>query len=190
MSLKVGEPIRIESYKHGNRFHRMWKESIVLKIDEPMIVANCDAQVVEATGDEHIFPGLVIGFFSKIDWFHTLILFDSEDRVDKFYVNIASPYQLDERTKILQYVDYDLDLILNPDCSYTWVDQEEYQLHSVLYQYPESVKKRIAKEQMRLERKIKHRQPPFTIPFAEYWRHQYRLISYETCREQESTKHE
>lgn len=177
MSLKVGDPIRIESYKYGNRFHRMWKESIVLKIDEPIIIANCDAQVVEADGDEHIFPGLAICLFSKIDWFHTVILFDLENQVNKFYVDIASPYQLDERKKILRYVDYDLDLIAHPDLSYTWVDQEEYQRHSILYQYPEPVKERIAKEQIRLERRIEHRQHPFSISFAQYWCYQYQLIS-------------
>lgn len=177
MSLKIGEPIRIESYKYGNRFHRMWKKSIVLKHDEPIIVANYDAQVVEADGFEHVHFGLAICLFSKIDWFHTVILFDSDHQLKQFYVDIASPYQLDEQQKILKYVDYDLDLIVHPDFSYYWVDQEEYQRHSVLYQYPESIKKRIAEERVRLERRVDDRQIPFSFSFAHYWLQQYLMVS-------------
>src|SRR5690606_19380837 len=129
-------------------FHRLWKASTVLKTGEPLIVANHDAQVVEADGVEHVFPGLAICLFSKMDWFHPVILFDSKERVKKYYVDIASPYEWDERKKTLKYVDYDLDLIIQPDFSYVWVDQDEYQRNKVLYKYPESVIKRIAKERI------------------------------------------
>lgn len=176
MSLKVGERIRIESYKYGDRLHRLWKESTVLKIGEPLIVANCNAQVVEADGSERVYPGLAICLFSKVDWFHPVILFDSEERVEKYYVDIASPYEWDQVRKTVRYVDYDLDLIIQPDLSYVWVDQEEYERHASLYHYPESIQKRITAERIRLEQRVKQKQPPFSNDFARHWYRQCQSI--------------
>lgn len=176
MSLKVGDQIRIESYKHGDRFHRRWKTSTILKVGEPLVIANVDVQVVEADGTEHVFPDLAICFFSKVDWFHPVILFDSAAQVKQYYVDIASPYEWDECTKTLKYIDYDLDLIIQPDFSYEWIDQEEYQSNKVLYQYPALIEKRIAEEKLKLEQRVKKQQPPFSNEFARYWYHQSQSI--------------
>lgn len=175
MSLQIGDMIRIESYKYWNHLHRIWKASTVCKIGEPLIVANQDSVVVEANGFEHVFSGFAVCVFSKVDWFHTVMIFDEQDQLERFYINIASPYPW-KHEKTLQYTDFDLDLIVKPDFSYFWVDQEEYEEHKTLYRYPMSVQQKIKETQKELEQKILDHEEPFSLEFANHWYHQYRSL--------------
>lgn len=175
MSVQIGDRIRIESFKHGNRLHRIWKASTVLKLGEPIIVANHNPEVIEADETQHTYPGLAICLFSQIHWFHPVIIFDAKNRIEKFYIDIASPYQWDRQRRTIQYVDYDLDLIVQPDFSYVWVDEEEYEYHQTLYQYPNDVKRKIAEVKPQLEEKVENQEEPFTLAFAYYWSRQYLL---------------
>ena len=74
-----GAVLRIESYKYGEHFHRMWKKSVVLKSGEPLIIANENVEVVEADGRKWRFPGLTIGCFHRTEWFHTLVVFGEDE---------------------------------------------------------------------------------------------------------------
>lgn len=173
MLIRVGDCIRIESYKHPHQLHRIWKASTVLKLGEPLIVANYNPEVIESNGFLHTYPGLAICLFSKINWFHPVIIFDSAYQVDQFYVDIASPYQWDQVTRTLSYIDYDLDLIVKPDFSFDWTDEEEYEYHATLYQYPESVRRKVAGAKKQLVRMVENQDGCFSIAFADYWCHQY-----------------
>lgn len=173
MLLQTGEIVRIESYKHEKQIHRIWKESIILKSGEPLILANYNAQVVEGDGKEWIFPGLSIVHFSSQRWFHTVLLYDEQFHLKNYYCNIASPYQFDCRRKTLTYVDYDLDLIVEPDFGYRWVDEDEFRENSVRYRYPAGVLEQVRLARQQLEETIHRREEPFTHEFAQTWYHQY-----------------
>ncbi|SEN73309.1 DUF402 domain-containing protein [Lihuaxuella thermophila] len=174
MQLQSGEIVRIESYKHGKKIHRIWKESVILKHGEPLILANYNAQVVERDGKEWIFPGLSIVHFSSQQWFHTVLLYDEQFRLKNYYCNIASPYQfVDGRPKTLTYIDYDLDLIVEPDLGYRWVDEDEFRENSVRYRYPAGVIEQVKLARRQLVEAIHQREEPFTRDFAQTWYHQY-----------------
>lgn len=177
MHLKTGDIVRIESHKYRNRIHRIWKQSVILKVGEPLILANYNAQVIERDGKEWIFPGLAICCFSKHQWFHTVLLYDEKFQLKQYYCNMASPYEFDSNGYTLTYIDYDLDLIADPDLHYYWVDEDEFAHNSICYQYPASVIKQIRRAQSQLEEAIHRQEEPFTPEFATTWYHQYHSLN-------------
>lgn len=185
MSLQIGDMIRIESYKYGNHLHRIWKASKVCKIGEPLIVANHHAVVIEADGSEHVFSGIAVCVFSQVNWFHPVMIFNEQDQLERFYIDIASPYRW-QHENTLQYTDFDLDLIVKPDFSYFWVDQEEYEEHKTLYRYPLSVQQKIEQTQKELEQKIIDHEKPFTLEFANHWYQQYQSLLQKEAEQNES----
>jgi len=180
MALKPGDTIRIVSLKHGGSVHRIWKKSVILRTEEPMILANHHAEVVEKNGDEWIYPHLAICHFSKENWFHTVVVYDDQFQLKEFYTNLASPYWLDVNENTLYYVDYDLDLIVSPSFRMRWVDEDEYLQNSKLYGYPESVQAEIIKAREQLEERVHARREPFTPDFAPFWYHRY--LELKGCR--------
>lgn len=171
--LTRGDVIQVVSLKHGNHLHRLWTESIVLQAGDPLIIANKDVVVLESGKKEFVFPNLSICYFSKQDWFNIVLIYDQQDRLEKYYCNMASPYQFDIQRGLLSYIDYDLDLIADPILNYHWVDQDEFIEHQKVYHYPPSVMKQIDKACLQLEQRIQLRKEPFTPTFATEWYHQY-----------------
>lgn len=172
--LTRGDVIQVLSMKHGNHMHRLWKESIVLSADDPLIIANKDVVVLESgKREEFIFPNLSICYFSKRDWFNIVLIFDQQDRLERYYCNIASPYKFDIQRGLLTYIDYDLDLIVDPILNYRWVDEDEFIRHQTIYQYPHSVITEVNEARFQLEQRVQLHQEPFTPTFATEWYHQY-----------------
>lgn len=165
-----GAVIRIESYKHGEHLHRIWKKSLVLEKGEPLVIANYNVEVVEADGREWVFPGLTIGRFHRFDWYHTLVVF-GEDGNYRFYTHIASPYRY--RDGVLSYIDYDLDLVVEKNGARRWVDREEFDQNRVRYSYPDKVVKQIENAVERVDRMACRGEEPFTSGWVSRWYHRF-----------------
>ncbi|MGI6125979.1 MAG: DUF402 domain-containing protein [Planifilum sp.] len=170
-----GAVLRIESYKYGEHFHRMWKKSVVLKSGEPLIIANENVEVVEADGRKWRFPGLTIGCFHRTEWFHTLVVF-GEDEHFRFYTHIASPYRY--RDGVLSYIDYDLDLKVDRDGRRRWVDREEFEQNRVRYSYPDEVLENIEQAVRRVDRLARERKEPFTLEWVNRWYHRFQSYKF------------
>lgn len=167
-----GAVIRIESYKHGERLHRIWKKSVVLEKGEPLIIANYNVEVVEADGREWIFPGLTIGRFHRAAWFHTLVLY-GRDGNHRFYTHIASPYRY--RDGVLSYIDYDLDLVIEKDGACRWVDREEFDQNRLRYSYPDETLKKIEEAVGCVDRLVRRGEEPFTSGWVNRWYHRFQF---------------
>jgi uncharacterized protein len=169
-----GDIVRIESRKHDGRLHRVWKKSVVLSPDEPLILANYDVEVIESDGQEWVSPGLAICQFHRNEWFHTILLFDEREKPCRYYTNIASPCQV--KNSVITYIDYDLDMIADVHLRYRWVDQEEFEANRRNMRYPKNVVSEVERAVKRLEERIRRRQTPFTPSFVRQWYHQYLLF--------------
>ncbi len=178
-SLNRGDRIRIQSMKYPCKPHRLWKESIVLQADEPLIVANQDVVVVEGDGKTRISKGLAICLFSLEDWFNSIILFDQEKQLTHYYVNIASPYSFDSDQMMLTYIDYDIDFIISPSLEYDIVDQTEYRMNKVRFSYPDGIDEQVCLAMKSVKDRIHQRKDPYNQAFVDYWMHRYLLIQKE-----------
>lgn|SRR5690625_1306720 len=132
--------IAIQSVKHDGDLHRRWEENIILYQDDNLVVGFNDRTNVKErmkptwrTNEPAIF------YFDRRYWFNIIYLLTDQPF---YYCNLSSPFTYDQG--ILQYIDYDLDVIVGTDGSYEIVDQKEYAENGQFYQYPPSVRQAIS----------------------------------------------
>jgi Protein of unknown function (DUF402) len=90
-----------------------------------------------AYGQPSRFDGHIIGFLSETAPIAWWFLYDTIGRLDHVYVDAALPVTLGGRT--IEYIDLDLDLIIQPDWSYVIDDQDEFEANRLAMAYPEHV---------------------------------------------------
>ncbi|SMO76048.1 DUF402 domain-containing protein [Melghirimyces algeriensis] len=171
MSVRAGDIIQIESRKHSGVFHRSWERSIVLNCtDQSLLVANRDVGVTEADGRKWVSKGLALCQFHRNEWFNTILLFSS-DGFYRFYCNIAAPFIIENQRLI--YTDYDLDLLVEADGSYRWLDQDEFEKNRRLYRYPPHIVTNVMAGVEKLEFNVKNQKDPFNTEFVTNGYHLY-----------------
>lgn len=153
------ECIRIKSIKHDGNLHRLWQENLVLSSRaSEVVVANERTIVKESTGKVWQTEELAIAYFYKDYYFNVITLF-KEDGVH-FYCNFSSPFTYAEGT--LTYVDYDIDIIVNPAGEVKVLDEDEYKTNKRLLTYPESIDLAIKQHKQTLLKWIHLEKGPFS----------------------------
>lgn len=163
--------IQIQSYKHDESLHRIWEKATVLYADgEVVIVANQRTKVIEANGRFWHTREPSVSWFYKNHWFNIIAILKKEGM--HYYCNIASPYVYDEEG--LKYIDYDLDVKVIDDFSYTTLDRNEYNKHKNKMDYPQKLKVILEEELKLLKSMIENREGPFNVETVEEWYRMYR----------------
>ncbi|WP_093293053.1 DUF402 domain-containing protein [Thermoactinomyces sp. DSM 45892] len=172
-----GDMMRVESYKHQDVLHRIWKTSFVLHEDDrQVVIANEDVEVIQPDGTDAVFAGIAITIFPKDEWFNTVCVYRNSDKLRYYYTNIASPVRLDRTKNVITYIDYDLDIITYSDLRFQIVDQDEYEVNQVRYAYPSQVMLQIEQAVHKITDLIHTRSAPFAPEIAPYWFRQYRSL--------------
>jgi protein associated with RNAse G/E len=165
-----GTPLRIESYKHDHSFHRSWDKTLLLHLSDAVLIGgNDNVRVTEADGREWRTREPAICTFGRGQWFNTIAMIRSDGI--HYYCNIGSPFSMGN--DVLTYIDYDLDVKVYPDMTYTILDKEEFALHSRRMQYPQNVVDMVYKGVQEVITWIQERRGPFHPGFVERWYERY-----------------
>lgn len=163
---KVYQNIQIHSYKHDESLHRIWDKATVLDCNEDyIIVANRRTKVIESNGRFWHTREPSVTWFYKDHWFNIIGIIKKKEI--HYYCNIASPYIIDDEA--LKYIDYDLDIKVIDDFSYTVLDRNEYNKHKERMEYPKDLKQILEKELSLLKTMIENRQGPFNKDVVKEW---------------------
>jgi protein associated with RNAse G/E len=174
MDTQNNKDIQIQSYKHDGNLHRIWeKATIMFENDEFIIVANKRTKVIESNGRFWHTREPSVTWFYKKRWFNIIGIIKRDEL--HFYCNIASPYVIDDEA--LKYIDYDLDIKVLDDYSYTVLDRNEYNKHMERMQYPSELKQILEKELIVLRQMIETRQDPFNEKVVLDWYDKYTKLN-------------
>lgn len=132
MSIKIGDWIHVQSYKHDHSLHRTWDTAMVVDINDDyiVIVSNC-TKVIESDGRRWYTREPAVSIFFFNEWYNLIGMM--KEKAIMYYCNIASPSLLD--FDCIKYIDYDLDLKLMPDKNIIQLDMNEYEYHRKKYGY-------------------------------------------------------
>jgi len=167
---KVGSHIEIQSYKHDGSLHRVWEDSLVLKGTETIVIgANDKTFVQESDGRSWITREPAICYFHAKYWFNIIGMLRNDGIY--YYCNISSPFVYDEEA--LKYIDYDLDVKVFPDMTYTLLDEDEYEEHKQLMNYPHVLDRILHNNIEYLLRWVRQRKGPFAPDFIDIWYERY-----------------
>lgn len=161
----VGSTITIQSIKHDGTFHRSWEENTILYRDAVHIVGyNQYTLVHEAKKEPWRTKEPVIFYFDKRYWFNIIFLIKDQP---SYYCNLSSPFTY--RDGLLQYIDYDLDVLVQPNGIFEVVDQQEYEQNCQYFSYPLDVQQQISSNLERLIDWITTQQGPFRQECLQYY---------------------
>lgn len=157
-TVKVGDCLKIECYKHNGFLDCINEEAIVLEeTNEYLIVANDHTKLIEHDGRSHRTKEPAVLFFYKHHWFNVIGQLKKQGLF--YYCNIATPYLIENHT--IKYIDYDLDLRVFPDGEYRILDRNEYKYHKKIMNYSNDLDRIVHKELSKLIELKKEKKGPF-----------------------------
>lgn|SRR5699024_7652167 len=162
----IGSTIEIVSLKHDQKLHRRWEENIVLYSDDDLVIGGNDCTTVEeSTGKRWRTTEPAIFYFDRRFWFNIIMLLKGNEYY--YYCNLSSPFTY--KNERLQYIDYDIDVIVESDFTYKIVDEADFEVNRSRFHYPKEVELAIAKNLAELQTWIEERKSPFNNAFLDYW---------------------
>lgn len=174
--LKIGDYVFVQSFKHNGSLHRTWSKALVIDKKEDFVVVVTDhTWVVENDGRRWLTKEPAICFYYYKRWFNIISMIRRNGVY--YYCNIASPSIYDGEA--IKNIDYDLDVKVFPDKEYAILDQNEYEYHREIMNYPEDIRKIIDKELDALIQMIKDQEAPFNSTYINNYIMKYFEMAYE-----------
>lgn len=165
---KEGTWIKITSVKYDGAFHRCWERNKVLYSNcNQVIGGNYHTNVTEPNGNRQQTKEPALFYFDCRYYFNVVVLLGTTGTY--YYCNVCSPFIF--QNGILQYIDFDLDLIVNQDGTFTLVDEDEYERNKRKYSYPSDIQRTIKEHLDILHAWVKAKKGPFHDTFISDWQH-------------------
>lgn len=181
MKLSKGLQTSIQSYKHNEMVHRVWKNTTIIECFDNMIVtAHTKTRVIEDTGRTWFTREPALCYFYDDLWFNVIVMLKKDGIY--YYCNMASPYLYDGEA--IKYIDYDLDVKVFPDGTYKILDQNEFEYHKKLMNYPSEIQTIIEDELEKLIKRIESKEAPFNEEYI----NRYLNISKESTKKRKYKK--
>ncbi|MGB9179045.1 MAG: DUF402 domain-containing protein [Pyrinomonadaceae bacterium] len=152
--------VTVRACKFDGTLSRSWRA--------PLLRREGSLIVLDAMFDEEIRhpllgtiePGTAsIEYYWTNRWYNIFRFIEPAGALRSYYCNVNAPPTFDGN--VLSYVDLDIDILVAPDLSYTIVDEDEFEAHAALFNYPEEVKVRAHEALDELIDLIESRQFPF-----------------------------
>ncbi|MDT5271331.1 MAG: uncharacterized protein QOH49_3517 [Acidobacteriota bacterium] len=152
--------IVVRSCKHDGRVSRSWPARVARREDSLIVLDAFFAEEIRHTLIGTIKAGTLSKEFFWTDRWYSVFRFQAPDgQLLKFYCNINTPPTLESGA--LTFVDLDVDVLVQPDYSFEVLDEDEFERHAELYQYPAVYRVNVQEALDELQHLIKNRQFPF-----------------------------
>ena len=152
--------IVVHSCKHDGRVYRSWPARLARR-EDPLIVL--DAFFAEEV--RHALIGTIEAgtlsdeFFWTDRWYSVFRFRKPSGELLKFYCNINTPPTLE--AGVLTFIDLDVDVLVQPDHSFEVLDEDEFERHAELYQYPDAYRVNVQVALDEIRHLIQNRRFPF-----------------------------
>lgn len=155
--MKIGNKIMVHGYKKNGWLYRTWEFPLIVENNETftcLYLKNVWITSSEKDSERNFHSKNIkdsFWFFFKNEWFNIVATLVN-DRIN-YYINLASPFIYEEDA--IKYIDFDLDIKINQNGSYTILDENEFKLHKEEFHYGGKLSKIIEMELEKLDNKEK-----------------------------------
>jgi hypothetical protein len=159
--MKASEPIIVRVLRYNGAEYRRWNAR-VRSNDDTLIVLEAEFEIEVRHDSLGTIPkGTRTIEYYWLDRWYNLFQFLKEDGSTRvWYCNINTPPEI--KANELNYVDLDIDILVQPDLSYQVLDLAEFEANAKLYGYSEEVRTRAHAAVSELVSMIEARQFPFS----------------------------
>jgi len=160
--LKIGDSVFVESFKHNGSLHRVWSKALVVDVQKDFYVVVTDhTWVIESDKRRWLTKEPAICFYYKNKWFNVISMVRKAGIY--YYCNIATPSIYDGEA--IKNIDYDLDVKVFPDGMYMVLDQNEFEYHANIMNYPSDIKQKCIEAKDELVKMVENKQIPFDFSY-------------------------
>lgn len=158
----MSKEIRVNSRKLDGSIHRSWKTSLIYKSSDLIILYGEFAETISHSELGIIEKGTIsIEYFWRKEWFNVFRFHHPDGRLRNFYCNLNTPPTLCGNE--LDYIDLEIDILVNMDYSYRILDLDDFSLLSEKYSLSDKFKRRIEETLSYLLSQIEKRKFPFNL---------------------------
>ena len=173
--MKKGDKYIIHGYKHNGKLYKTWDEAIFLgETKDYYVFGNNNTEVSKLFGQKWRTKDPAILFFYKDEWFN--IIAQLKKKGIFYYCNIATPVLIEEKDKVIKFIDYDLDLRIFPDKTYKILDRSEYEYHKRKMNYSKELDKIINYKLKKLIKKFNNNDEVFNKETINYYKEIYHEV--------------
>ena len=159
----IQRAITVRTYKYDGSAHRHWRARVSQEEDSLLVL---DAKFEEEI--RHPLLGTVapqtlsIEYYWLDRWYNVFRFVEPWGELRNFYCNVNVPPVL--QNDVLSYIDLDMDVLVEPDFSYSILDEDEFAANAARFNYPREV---IDRSQAALDELI-HMIEGRAFPFADF----------------------
>ena len=136
--------ITVNSRKYDGTIRRSWTCELLEKRDSLFVFIGEFERSVDHPDLGHIPQGTVSYEYYWLDrWYNVFRFHTVEGELRSYYFNINMPPSFSDG--VLDYVDLDIDVLVQPDLSYTVLDIDDFATNARLFQYPDELRSRVEK---------------------------------------------
>lgn len=132
----ASEQITVRGLKYDGSEYRRWKARLARR-EGSLILLDAEFE----TDVEHAALGTIprgtrtVEYYWLDRWYNVFQFLQSDGRTRLWYCNVSTPATLDDG--VLNYVDLDIDLLVQPDLSYEVLDMDDFELNAGRFGYSE-----------------------------------------------------
>ena len=157
----VGTLVEVFAYKYDGVLHRTWNAEVIRQEGSLVVL---DAEFSEEV--VHDLLGTIASGTQSLEyywldrWYNIFRFAQPDGKLRNYYCNVNVPARFDGET--LSYVDLDLDILVDPDFSYTVLDVEDFERNAERYGYTQEVQANARQALKELVSMIEARAFPFS----------------------------
>src|SRR5713226_1643563 len=138
-AMRASEQITVRVLKHDGAEYRRWHARLARQ-ERSLIVLEA---AFEFDVHHHLLGDIrrgtrTIEYYWLDRWYNVFQFLEDAGRTRIYYCNVNTPPTLENNT--LNYIDLDIDILVQPDFSYQVLDVEEFEANARRYGYSEEVK--------------------------------------------------
>lgn len=152
--------ITVRTYKYNGTEHRHWRAQISRR-ENPLIVldAKFEDEIHHPLVGTLPYGTVSIEYYWLDRWYNVFRFLHPDGELRCFYCNVNVPPSLHKN--VLSYIDLDMDILVEPDLSYTVLDEDEFAANALRFKYPPSVTRQAHRALEQLVTLIESRKFPF-----------------------------
>jgi protein associated with RNAse G/E len=131
----MSSELTVRSLKYDGRVHREWRAELLRTEGSLIVVEGVFEEEVRHPLLGTISAGTVSTEYYWDDrWYSVFRFREPAGELRNYYCNINTPARLEDNR--LTFVDLDIDVLVAPDFSLQVLDEDEFEAHEQLYNYP------------------------------------------------------
>ena len=142
MTPETDAAVTVYACKHDGHVHRRWTARLIERRDSLVVLdAEFDSEI------RHPLLGTIevgtksVEYYWTNRWYNIFRFSHPDGHLRNYYCNINTPAEMSDN--LLVFTDLDIDVLVQPDFSFSVLDEDEFARHTIEFGYTEELQRQV-----------------------------------------------